>query len=350
MPPSFKKDYGLEGVVEWAKNWNADAIIGQFSSDEKVERFGEEGIIAIAQDYQTSFRNIPNITAEYRRTGVMAADYFLHRGFRNFAFYGYAEAVWSHERGEGFKERIREKGGKLTYTEYENIPLDSLWYYDSAPVVEWLRSIPLPAALFACDDTQAYKLIEICNVLGIRIPEELVVLGVDNDEMTCDLSAPSLSSIDMNIEKAGYETAALIDRMLADPSTELQDIVIKSVSVVSRMSTDIYATDNPNIRKVLTYIHTHYTRRITVSEILEEVPLSRRLLEMQFKDVVGMGVYSYIKKLRMDKLAESLLSSDDTVGTIAARLGFDDPKNISRQFKQVKGCTPEEYRRRKKIK
>lgn len=199
MPPSYKQSHGIPGVLKWAKKWQADAIIAQFDDDDEVELFRENGIIALAQDFKSRFSVIPNITSEYKLTGQMAADFFLQKGFRNFAFYGYENVVWSEERCMGFRDRIIEKGFGDNFFEYQKQPLENLWYYESEPLASWIKSLPHPLALMACDDTQGNKIMEVCRVLGIKIPEEIAVLGVDNDEIICSLSDPPLSSVNLNI-------------------------------------------------------------------------------------------------------------------------------------------------------
>lgn len=350
MPPSYKQANGIPGVLEWAKKWEADAIIAQFDDTDEVELFRQNGIIALAQDFKSRFSVIPNITSRYKQTGQMAADFFLQKGFRNFAFYGYKDAVWSEERCMGFRDRIVEKGFGDCFFEYQKQSLENLWYYESEPVANWIKSLPRPVALMACDDTQGNKIMELCRVLGIKIPEEVAVLGVDNDEIICGLSDPPLSSVNLNIVKGGYEAARLIERLLRDKDAISEDVVIQPVTIVNRLSTDIYATDNPVILTALKYIHQNLVNKISVEDIVRQVPLSRRLLEIRFKQVTGQPIYQYISNLRMERFAQLLLANTEPVADLAVQVGLADAKNLARQFKEWKGCTPVEYRKWNKIK
>lgn len=349
MPPSYKQANGIPGVLKWAKKWEANAIIGQFDNDDEVELFRQNGIIALAQDFKSRFTSIPNITGQYEETGRMAADFFLQKGFQNFAFYGYKDAVWSEERCVGFRNRLAEKGFGDSFFEYQKQPLDHLWYYESKPLVDWLKSLPRPLALMACDDTQGNKITELCRVLGIKIPEEIAVLGVDNDDILCDLSDPPLSSISHNIVKGGFEAAQLIERLLYDENTEMKDVVIQPVAIINRLSTDIYATDNPVVLAALKYIHQNLTNKIEVKDILKQVPLSRRLLEVRFKQITGQSIHQYILHLRMERLSQLLLSSTESVADLATQVGFLDAKNLARQFKEWRGCTPVDFRKKNKL-
>ena len=169
----------------------------------------------------------------------MAADFFLQKGFRNFAFYGYENVVWSEERCMGFRDRIIEKGFGDNFFEYQKQPLENLWYYESEPLASWIKSLPHPLALMACDDTQGNKIMEVCRVLGIKIPEEIAVLGVDNDEIICSLSDPPLSSVNLNIVKGGYEAAQLIERLMRDKEASCDADKLQIISSLSTPRTAI---------------------------------------------------------------------------------------------------------------
>lgn len=344
MPPAFKRKVGMKGVVEWAKKWGADVVIGQFEPDDNVSLFEKNGIIAIAQDYKKKFDTIPNITADYLTTGRMAAELFLDKGFRNFAFFGYKDVCWSDDRCEGFFSRVEEAGFAGNFYSYTLQEIDELWYYDAKKLQDWIISLPKPIAIMACDDNQGSMLIDACNAVGVSIPSEVSLIGVDNDEVICNLSNPTLSSIFVDIEKGGYETAIMAEKMIADRSFRGSDIVLHPQKIVNRMSTSVYATDDKEILLALQYIHSNIERKISVKDLLTEIPLSRRLLEIRFKKITGESIYQYISRVRVEHFAELLLSSNDSVVDIAYSMGENDSKSISRRFKSLMGCTPNDWR------
>ena len=332
-------------VVKWAKTWHADAIIGRFDNDDNVELFRENGIIALAQDYKSRFSNIPNITGDYRKTGRMAAEFFLSKGFQNFAFYGYRDTVWSQERCEGFYECIAAQGFGNNFYSYQDQSLDDLWFYEAPPLLNWLKSLPQPTALMACDDNQGNRITEICKVNNIRVPDKIAILGVDNDEIICNLSDPPLSSISQNIVRGGFEAAALIEHLLNDEEATYQDVVLQPVNIINRLSTDFYSTTDAHIQTALKYIHQNIAADITVSDIVKQVPLSRRLLEIRFKQVTQQSIHKYIFNLRMERFAQLLLASDAPIADVAEQVGINNLKNLSRQFKALKKVSPNEYRK-----
>jgi LacI family transcriptional regulator len=346
MPLFHRETMGIDGILKWALEWGADGIIGQMYNDKDIVKVVEAGIPLIAQDFKERFKEIPNITGAYRETGVMAADYFLKKGFKNFAFYGFKDIVWSRERAEGFEGRIQRAGYWVHYFEHRKARTSELWYYKPSSLSSWLKSLPKPVALMACDDNQGQHITEACRLSGLRIPEEVAVLGVDNDVMLCELSDPPLSSIALDVEKGGYDSAQLLDQMIRNGMTGAYDIVVKPTQIVTRYSTDIYATNDTCIATSLKYIHQNIDKNLQVDDIVKQVPLSRRALEKRFHDITGYPIYKYIFNLRIEKFTKKLLETDMSIFEIAIDMGLNDSKNIARQFRQVKGCTPIEYRQR----
>ena len=344
MPPSYKRHLGAEGVVNWAKNWGADAVIGQFAGNDEVSLFTKNGIVVVAQDYIRKFNGIPNITADYHGTGRMAAEYFIGKGYRNFAFFGFRDVCWSDERYEGFKKAVEESGYGDHLSAYRMQDINAIWYYELDRLSDWLRDLPKPVAVMACDDNQASNLIDACNSIGIKMPGEVAIIGVDNDEIICNLNTPSLTSIHVDIENGGYRTAELIDRIVSDRSTRVEDIVLKPVKVVSRISTASYATDDTQILNAIQFIHQNLTKKISVSDVMKEAALSRRLLERRFKAVTGESIYQYISRNKVKLFADMLLDTNDQVINVALNLGENDSKSISRKFKAAYGMAPNEWR------
>lgn len=344
MPLFQRETIGLDGILEWALEWGADGIIGQLYNDTGIEKFIEAGIPVIAQDFKERFKEIPNITGSHKEAGEMGADYFLKKGFKNFAFYGFKDIVWSRERAEGFEERIAKSGHKVHYFEHVMARSTEIWYYKPSSLSQWLKSLPKPIALMACDDNQGQHITEACRHSKIRIPEEVAVLGVDNDEMVCEFSDPPLSSIGQDAEKGGYDAAKLLHEMIKNSTAEFYDIIVRPTQVITRQSTDIYATNDAFIATSLKYIHQNIDKNLQVDDVVKQVPLSRRALEKRFLYITGYPIYKYIFNLRIEKLSQKLLETDLTVFEIALEMGLTDSKNIARQFKQIKGCTPIEYR------
>lgn len=343
MPIYYRETLKMQGIIKFAKEWGAQGIIGQLYNDRGIDLALKAGLYLIGEDFKERFTNIPNITGGYHEAGKMGAEYFLKKGFKNFAFYGYTNIVWSRERFEGYENFLEERGLSVFNFDQVQLPGKDIWYYQLPELSKWLKSLPKPIAIMACDDDKAQHLAEACKQAAIPVPEEVAILGVDNDEMTCNLSDPPLSSINLNSERAGYEAARLIDTMIEQKIRNPYNIYVKPTHIITRQSTDIFSAHDQHIVKSLKFIHQHLDDTINVSQVLKEVPLCRRSFEMRFKETTGTSVYQYINKLKIQMFSERLLNTDKSVSEIALDMGFVKSNNIARLFKQVKGCTPTQY-------
>lgn len=344
LPSYYKTLYGKEGIVEWAKEWQADAIIARWDH-EGTDLLKTLNIPVILQNYKDRSAYFSNLTGDYIGTGEMAAKFFIKRRYRNFAFYGNRGVVWSRERAEGFRKEIEKSGGNYYYFESENLSGEQ-WSSSHIQLDQWLLSLPKPVGLFACDDSFALQVSEICKINNIRIPEEIALLGVDNDELMCNLSDPPISSIVLDVEKGGYEAVRLIDQLILKERTESFDIVIKPARFELRQSTEKYNISNPYISKIVNYIEDNFTSEINIDSLTNLVPLSRRNLEMKFKNEMNTSIYQFILDCRIGLFSHLLVTTDRPLFDLALESGFTDYKNISRVFKKFKGCTPVEYRQK----
>lgn len=344
LPSYYKTLYGKEGIVEWAKEWQADAIIARWDH-EGTNLLKTLDIPVILQNYKDRSAHFSNLTGDYIGTGEMAARFFIKRRYRNFAFYGNKGVVWSRERAEGFRKEIEQTGGNYYYFESENLSGEQ-WNSSHIQLDQWLLSLPKPVGLFACDDSFALQVSEICKINNIQIPQEIALLGVDNDELMCNLSDPPISSIVLDVEKGGYEAGRLIDQFISKRRTNSIDIVIKPIRFELRQSTEKYNISNEYISKIVNYIEDNFTSEISIESLTKLVPLSRRNLEVKFKNEMNTSIYQFILDCRIEFFAHLLLTTDRPLFDLALESGFTDYKNISRVFKKFKGCTPMEYRQK----
>lgn len=342
LPSYYKTLYGEKGVIQWAKEWKADAIIARWD-EEGTHLLTSLNIPIILQNYKSRSDYFSNLTGDYIGTGEMAAHFFIKRRYQNFAFYGNKGVIWSQERAEGFRKEIEKAGGNYYYFESENLDGEQ-WSSSHLQLDNWLLSLPKPIALFACDDSFALRVSEICKINNIAIPDEIALMGVDNDELICNLSDPTISSIVLDVEKGGYEAGRLIDQLIHHQREEPFNIVIRPTRFELRKSTEKYNITNEYILQVVHYIEKNFTSEINIEELTRLVPLSRRNLEVKFKNEMGTTIYQFILNCRIDYFTHLLLTTNRPLFDLAIDAGFSDYKNISRLFKRMKGCTPLEYR------
>lgn len=337
----------LKNAIEWAKTWGANGIIAQIENERTYQKLVQLNIPIIAQDTNERFLGIPNITGLYKATGQLAATYFIEKGFKNFAFYGFDNRVWSRERCEGFCEKVTENNFKVQVYEHQEEEMPPLWSYKESSLSNWLNALPKPIAIMTCDDNQGQHITEACKAVGISVPEQISVLGVDNDLSICNLSDPPLSSISLNTEKAGFETAQLLSKMMLDDKYNFNDIFVEPLQIITRRSSDFLAVDDKEISKALHFIYYNYKENICVSDVVNATALSRRVLEKRFQSVLKRSILDEINTLRIKHVKQLLIETDLSITEISSICGYTDVKNLSRYFYRHEGINPLEFRKHK---
>lgn len=344
--PLNRDDFGDEAkmrvVMKVARQWKANAIIGQIPTL-GLEGLRSLGIPIVLQNYSRRVEGMSNITGDYYGTGELAANYFLRKGFKSFAFYGTGDTVWSREREDGFRSRLAEFGETVSaYNEPVNIQFGST--IEHQELLDWLCSLPSGTALFACDDLFALRVTEACELCNIRIPDDLAVLGVDNDEILCNMSDPPLSSIVLDVKNGGYRAASQLDRMVHNPDEPQFNIVINPIRIERRKSTEGFSVSDPLVKNALNMIEHSEGQLLNISEIIDRLCTSRRVLEKHFRKEVGTTIYQYMLDYRASCFAEKILASDRAIMEIAYDLGYDDYVTLSKSFKKIYNMTPTQYR------
>lgn len=281
------------------------------------------------------------------KTGEMAAQYFMGLGFKHYAFCGFEGLAWSKRRQKTFADCLRQNGIERVYNYHDwpgcaRQPKTERWN-----IAEWLQTLPKPVCVLACNDDRGVYILEACKIVGLKVPEEVAVLGVDNDELTCDLSSPPLSSIELNFERGGFETARMLDAIM-ERGQSSEAIVIEPVNLVTRQSTHVLSVDDVEVARALRYIREHFEEPIQVRHVVAATVLSRRDLELKFKNKLRRSIKDEIDRLRIESVKRKLVNSTDTLYNIAASLAYTDPQHFSRFFRQVTGGSPSEYRRQHK--
>ena len=330
-------------IIRMAKKFKVDAIIGLWHNI-NIEEAKQLGIPIFLRTYKKVYNEFPMLTGHYKEFGAYAADFFINQNFSNYAFIGMKDILWSISRYEGYNEQIyATKKTETARYEVEN------FQNEIEAISKWLSSLPKPVAMLACNDFMARQVTEICQLQGIKIPEEISLLGVDNDEFMCNISSPTLSSIKLNFEKHGYDIAQTLFKMIQEKRTWPARIPVEAIGVVERMSTNRKVIADPYIREIVDFINRNYTQEIDVKKLTSFIPLSRRAIELKFKkEMYPHTITSYMLKLRLDHFSRLLENSDMPISTAADKAGFVDSSNFSTLFKKYKGMTPSEYRKKYK--
>ena len=294
---------------------------------------------------------LPRITGDQRVIGQTAADHLLERGFRQAAFFS-SEFEHMHKlRCEGFSDRFFEKSG--------NRPKNLAWalHSDSGPdnwraqrtwLKRTLHALPKPLGIFCYSDYDAEKIETICLEVGYAIPDEVAILGVDNDPLVCDNTPTPLSSVRHDLFRVGYEGAALLNRLMKGETAPSEPILVPPRGVEVRASTDGFVASDPVVRAVIKYFQDNLGRDIGVGDAAQAVGWPVHRLKAHFRSVLGEPVYGTLMRLRFLHAKRLLVQSDLSVKEIAMGTGFCHAQHLNNAFKRELGCTPTEYRERER--
>jgi LacI family transcriptional regulator len=326
------------------------------------------------KDIRSSHRILPDDGA----IGRMGAAHLLERGFRHFAFVGYDSMFWSRQRQESFSQAVGEAGHACAVFKQARDLRLRVWAKEHKVLADWLKTLDRPVGVMACNDDRAREVVDACAMAGLGVPEDVAVLGVDNDEFVCNLSNPPISSVALGLEDAGFRAAALLDQLmkaarerkprtrtntethgpartaasvrvregpcLSVPSSS--QIIVMPLMVVTRHSSDTSAIEDPCVVEAVRFIRANSQRPLQIDDILKEVAICRRSLLDRFKHTLGCTIHQYIKRVRVARIEELLLGTSDSIGQIAETLGFPSPEHVALYFRSVKGMNPHTFRTR----
>lgn len=307
----------------------------------------KRGIPLVFASYlHKEIRGSHRILPDDEAIGHMAATHLLERGFRRFAFVGYDGMYWSRQRHESFARTIGDAGYECTaFAQARDLRL-RVWRKERKALAAWLRTLGRPVALMACNDDRARQVMDACATAELGVPENVALVGVDNDEFVCNLSNPPISSIALSVEDAGYRAAAMLDQLMAGRRIRSPDIIVPPMTVVTRRSSDVTAIEDPAVAKAAQFIRDNCRRPIQICDVVRQVPVSRRTLFDRFKRIVGCTVHQYIKRARAAQIEDLLLGTSYSVEEIAEILGFPGSEHIAMYFRSVKGMNPHAFRDR----
>jgi LacI family transcriptional regulator len=322
-------------------------IIAQVNNKKLYHLLEESGLPYIDVTDTIQDDSIKRICVDHVAIGKMAAEYFLENRFREFGFVGEANHRFSMLRESGYVQTLRDKGYNC-YILRRNI----LQIFQPSLVVaetdnrlaKWLKSLPLPIALFSATDSRAVKVLEMCRKLGLKVPAEVAVLGVDNDTLLCNLEYPPLSSIALPSYEIGYQAAKMLDALMAGETVKRSRFFFPPQRVVVRQSSDIMAVNDKLVAEALAFIRAHAGDPITVKDVCSHTLVSRRLLEMRFKQELGWTPLEEIRRARIARAKLLLTDTDSPMSEVAANSGFQSSARFCVVFRQYTGITPIAYR------
>lgn len=333
------------------RSWNGDGIIADFDdiSVVKAVRGLNIPVVGVGGGYggYSPDSDLHYVATDHVGVARMAADHLLERGFTRFAYCGVPRTGitrWSEERAEHFAGAIRKAGHECSVYIGRHASARR-WDAVIEGLTDWLRTLDAPVGLFAANDARARHVLEAARRLGIGVPEEVAVLGVDNDPLMCELAVPPLSSVIQGTDQIGYEAAAMLDRLMQGKKVRSRRLVIPPVSIATRQSTDILAVDNEDVARAVRLIQDRAGQRISVTEVVRHSGLSRSTLDTRFKQSLGRTVHDEIQRVQIALTQQLLRTTDLPLSQVATRAGYNNVQYMTMVFKRELGQTPGQYRK-----
>jgi LacI family transcriptional regulator len=327
---------------EWLKRWSGDGIIARIETPRIARAVVQAGVPAVDVSAARLVPELPWVETDDEQIARLAAEHLLERGFKHFGFCGDARFNWSVWREKHFCARVAAAG--LAVHRYEPAGEAGDVAAQATDLRRWLRELPKPVGVMACYDIRGQQVLDACRSAGLAVPGEVAVVGVDNDELLCDLASPPLSSVIPNAHRTGYEAAALLDRMMAGKRVPPVARLIAPLGVAARQSTDVLAVDDREVARAVQFIREHACDGINVGDVLRAVPLSRRVLEQRFQRMLGRTPREEILQVRLARVKQLLGETDLPLYLIAERTGFEHVEYLSVVFKRETALTPSAFR------
>jgi LacI family transcriptional regulator len=327
------------------KRWAGDGIITRQATPTSVKLLSRRHLAAVDLGDIHPPLGIVRIVSADGAIGRLAAEHLLERGFHNFGCCGFSEEHWSARRRTGFVGEVDHAGCKCSVYESPRAGL-KVWKSDQTRLVDWIRSLPKPVGIFATNDLRGQHVLDACADENVAVPEQVAVIGVDNDELLCNLCNPPLSSVIPDPERIGYEAAQWLDRLMRGEMPTAMEKEIPPQGIAVRQSSDVFAVSDPMLAKALRFIRERACEGMTVQHLVDHLCVSRSWLERSFRRLLNRSPQSAIRMVQIKRCKELLLSTSLSLERIAQLTGFEHPEYMSVVFKRETSETPGHFRSR----
>lgn len=345
----YFKPQGLgEPPPSWLKSWRGDGILARINDTRMARALSNTSVPVVDLRNALPENAFPTVAISNRKVVRLAVDHFIDQGFRRFAFCGTppGENRNQDDRCALFQALVRQRGFDCHTYQYPSAPFRS-WEEEQLHLARWLKSLPTPIALMTCHDDRGQQAIDACLRAELAVPDEVAILGVDNDPFLCNLSTPQLSSIDVYPERIGYEAAALLHRLMNGGRAPRKPLLFDPRGLVVRRSTDVTAVGDPHVAEVCRRIRENASKPVSIEQLLAEVSVSRSSLFRRFRQHLGRSPKKELSRVRLDRAKALLSNSTISVEEIARQTFQTDSKHFISVFRSATGMTPTVYRRQR---
>ncbi len=337
-----------DSAPTWLRNWKGDGILARIKDRKMATMIERTGVPCVDLRFAVPGLEMPAVGIDNSTIVRRALDHFIDRGFRRFAVCSYPEGhfAWMDVRARQFSTLVAEAGYDCEVlagaAQDDGAPA---WEQEQAQLAKWISRLPKPIAIFAVNDDRGLQVLDACRRASVHVPDEVSVLGVDNDEFLCGLATPPLSSVSINLETVGYRAAELLDNMMRHGlKPPAQPLLLPAGDVVARKSTDSLAIDDPELSKVVRYLREHACEGIRMTDITRATGMERRTLERRMKALFGRSPKDELMRIQIEEAKRLLSSTELSIKAISMRTGFANSRYFTQVFRMRVGAAPGQYR------
>lgn len=331
----------------WLRDWEGDGIIARVESRKMARALKALRVPVVDVLGAFPIPGVPLVHVDDSAIGRMAAAHLLERGYRHFGFCGLEGFPWSEARGAAFAAAVGLEGYTCrihAWRPRRRLPWS--WEREQQAIMEWLLALPKPAGLMLCNDLHSHFVLEACRRGGIRVPEELAVIGVDDDESVCEICEPPLSSIRPDDEQVGIAAAQLLDRLMHGRAARKRATYIPPAGVHTRLSTDMLAVNDAAVAAAAGFIREHACQGLRAEDVVAAIPMSRTLLQRRFRRALGRSIHEEIERIQLDHACFLLSEGSMPISDVAEKSGFRHQSYLGAVFKRTLGVTPLQFRKK----
>lgn len=341
-------------LPSWLEESDADGVIARLD-DHIIAPLRRLKIPVVDVRCRRSYPGIPQVETDDRAVARLVFEHLWQRGFRRFAFCGYGGAHYSETRLRNFREMVSSENCPLSVYETGGAPeaaltsIERSGLLDVEPLSEWLSQLKPPTGLFVCNDIRGQQALNACRKLGISVPDDLGVIGVDDDDAICPLSDPPLSSVRPNAERIGYRAAETLADLINGKRVSTDIEYVPPIGVSQRLSTQVIAVEDREVARACRFIRENACDGIDVGDIARLTKLSRRQLERRFRLALDRTPHDEITAVQITRVKQLLSETDLSLEQLAPLAGYDYKERLSAVFKRETGETPGQYRRQIRV-
>lgn len=331
----------------WLAKWRGDGILARIVDQKMAQAVRATGRPVVDLGGRLPDLGFPVLCVHNRLIAKLGSEHLLSRGFRHFGWYGLPQGEHVHmdERCDWFVKQIREAGHSCDVMKPSARQRHLAWDRQQTELADWVKRLPKPVGIMCCNDDCGLQLLNTCLLADVLVPEEVAVIGADNDQFLCNLSTPPLSSIDVNPRQIGWEAAALLERMMAGEKPPTLPIEVEPGAVFTRQSSDILAIEDHDVAWVVRFIREKACEGIGVDDVLKAYPIARSTLQRKMKQFLGRTLIEEVLRVRVERARILLAETDDPLDVVAQKTGFSNGKYFGDVFYRETGVRPSAYRR-----